>query len=73
MCARRETVDGDEQFIAVGTDERHPAPQLVAAGVLAMTGKNSLDPSILAPNRTARNVRRDAETIKEAATHDTRR
>ena len=46
---------------------------LVAAGVLAMTGKKSLDPSILAPNRTARNVRRDAETIKEAATHDTRR
>lgn len=46
---------------------------LVAAGILAMIGKKSLDPTILAPNRTARNVRRDAATIKEAATHDTRR
>lgn len=46
---------------------------LVAAGILASTGKKVLDPSILAPNRTAKNVRRDAATIKEAATHDARR
>lgn len=46
---------------------------LVAAGALALTGKKALDPSILAPNRTARNVRRDAATIKEAATNDSRR
>ena len=46
---------------------------LVAAGVLALTWKKALDPSILAPNRTARNVRRDAATIKEAATNDSRR
>jgi len=46
---------------------------LVAAAILASIGKKSLDPAILAPNRTARNMRRDAETIKEAATNDTRR
>lgn len=46
---------------------------LVAAAILVVTGKKSLDPSVLAPSRTARNLRRDAETIKEAATHDTRR
>lgn len=46
---------------------------LVAAGILVMTGKKSLDPQVLAPNRTARNVRRDAETIKEATTNGSRR
>ena len=46
---------------------------LVAAGILALIGKKSLDPTILAPNRTARNVRRDAATIKEATTNDARR
>ena len=46
---------------------------LVAARILVLTGKKSLDPSILAPNRTARNVRRDAATIKEATTNDPRR
>lgn len=45
---------------------------LVAAAVLVFAGKKSLDPQVLAPNRTARNVRRDAATIKEATTHDPR-
>lgn len=39
---------------------------LVAAGILAMIGKKALDPENLMPTRTARNVRRDAETVKEA-------
>lgn len=39
---------------------------LVAAGVLGMIGKSALSAENLMPNRTARNVRRDAETVKEA-------
>lgn len=38
---------------------------LVAAGILALIGKKALDPENLMPTRTARNVRRDAETVKE--------
>lgn len=45
---------------------------LVAAGIMAKTGKAALEPSRLAPSRTARNLKRDVETVKEA-THDTRR
>jgi hypothetical protein len=33
-------------------------------------GTNDLKLSSLAPTRTAKNVRRDAETVKEAATDD---
>ncbi|OYU17549.1 MAG: hypothetical protein CFE34_15120 [Rhodobacteraceae bacterium PARR1] len=44
---------------------------LIAAGVLAMLGKSALDPVNLTPTRTARNLRRDVETLKEA-TNDTR-
>ena len=44
---------------------------LIAAGVLVLIGKKSLDPGTIAPTRTARNLRRDVETVKEA-TNDTR-
>ena len=44
---------------------------LIAAGVLAMLGKKALEPDNLVPRRTARNLKRDLETVKEA-THDTR-
>lgn len=39
---------------------------LVAAAIMGKAGMAALDPSKLAPNRTARNVRRDVETVKEA-------
>ena len=45
---------------------------LVAAAVMAKSGKAALEPSRLAPTRTARNLKRDVETVKEA-TNDTRR
>ena len=45
---------------------------LVAAAILAKSGLAALDPARLAPTRTARNVRRDVETVKEA-TNDTRK
>lgn len=45
---------------------------LIAAAIMARVGMAALAPSNLMPTRTARNVRRDAETLKEATTHDTR-
>lgn len=45
---------------------------LIAAAILARVGLAALAPSNLMPTRIARNVRRDAETLKEATTHDTR-
>lgn len=39
---------------------------LVAAAILGLIGKKALDPENLMPTRTARNVKRDAETVKEA-------
>jgi hypothetical protein len=39
---------------------------LLAAFILAKAGKAALDPARLTPNRTAENIRRDAETLKEA-------
>jgi hypothetical protein len=38
---------------------------MVIAVILALVGKNALNPENLAPTRTAENVRRDAEMIKE--------
>lgn len=35
-----------------------------------MAGAKALKPDALAPDRSARNLRRDATTIKEAVTHD---
>jgi membrane protein YqaA with SNARE-associated domain len=43
---------------------------LLVAGVLAMSGASALKPSDLVPNRTAKNLRRDADTIKESLKHD---
>ena len=43
----------------------------VIAGIFAMKGISALKPSNLAPRRTASNVRRDAETLKEIVDHDT--
>lgn len=45
---------------------------LVAAAILGKSGMVALDPARLAPTRTARNVRRDVETVKEA-TNDPRK
>lgn len=39
---------------------------LIAGGILWLIGRSALDPEKLMPTRTARNVRRDAETVKEA-------
>ena len=44
---------------------------LIAAGILARLGKKALEPDSLVPRRTARNLKRDVETVKEA-TNDTR-
>jgi hypothetical protein len=40
------------------------------AAVMATAGARKLSPGALAPSRTADNLRRDAETIKEGTTHD---
>lgn len=45
---------------------------LVAAAIMGKSGMAALDPSKLAPTRTARNVQRDVETVKEA-TNDARK
>lgn len=45
---------------------------LIAAAIMAKSGMAALDPARLAPTRTARNVRRDVETVKEA-TNDARK
>ena len=43
---------------------------LVILGIImAVTGKNKLKLASLAPTRTAKNVQRDAHTVKGAATH----
>ena len=42
----------------------------IVAAILASTGAKRLKPGALAPNRTAENLRRDAETLKESTTHD---
>jgi hypothetical protein len=39
---------------------------LVAAAIMAKSGMAALDPARLAPTRTARNLQRDVETVKEA-------
>ncbi|MEY4984033.1 MAG: hypothetical protein RIR62_2299 [Pseudomonadota bacterium] len=39
---------------------------LVAAAIMARSGKAALDPARLAPSRTARNLKRDVEAVKEA-------
>jgi hypothetical protein len=44
---------------------------LLAAALFAKMGKEALSPDNLAPKRTARNLKRDVETVKEA-TNDTR-
>jgi TRAP-type C4-dicarboxylate transport system permease small subunit len=38
--------------------------------ILALKGAHALKPSSLAPSRTAKNMRRDAETLKEIITND---
>lgn len=47
----------------------------VVAGLLALVligvGRRALSPENLMPRRTARNVRRDATTVKETLNHDT--
>ncbi|MEZ5779804.1 MAG: phage holin family protein [Paracoccaceae bacterium] len=43
----------------------------LVALLFAWRGANALKPSNLAPRRTVRNVRRDAETIKEIVTNGT--
>ena len=42
---------------------------LVIGAILAASGKNKLKLASLAPTRTARNVRRDTEAVKEATAH----
>lgn len=44
---------------------------LLVAAILAALGLRALAPSNLTLRRTARNVRRDAKTLKEILTHDT--
>lgn len=39
---------------------------LVAAAIMANAGKAALEPSKLVPTRTARNLKRDVATVKEA-------
>ncbi len=43
---------------------------VLAAVVLAALGLRALAPSKLFPRRTARNIRRDAQNLKEILTHD---
>lgn len=43
---------------------------LVLALAFWMAGAKALKPETLTPDRTARNLQRDATTIKEAVTHD---
>ena len=41
----------------------------VIGAILAMTGKNRLKLASLAPTRSAKNVRRDTEAVREATAH----
>lgn len=43
---------------------------LIIGIIMALVGKNKLKPASLAPTRTAKNVQRDARTVKGATTHD---
>lgn len=47
------------------------AALLLVAALLAALGRRALAPSNLTPRRAARNLRRDAQTLKEILTHDT--
>ena len=44
----------------------------LVALLLALKGAQALKPSNLAPSRTAKNMRRDAETMKEIVSNDSR-
>ena len=41
----------------------------IIGAIMAASGKNKLKLASLAPTRTAKNVQRDAHTVKEATTH----